>query len=74
MPLFLTPFFFGAFCKKEHSVRAIKNLFGENAYRIPITANKSMTGHLLGASSAVEAISLVKTLQQNIIPRQLIRR
>lgn len=47
---------------------AIKKLFGENAYQIPITANKSMTGHLLGASSAVEAIALVKTLQQNIIP------
>lgn len=47
---------------------AIKKLFGEHAYRIPITANKSMTGHLLGASSAVEAIALVKTVQQNIIP------
>jgi 3-oxoacyl-[acyl-carrier-protein] synthase II len=47
---------------------AIKKLFGEHAYRIPITANKSMTGHLLGASSAVEAIALVKSLQQGIIP------
>jgi 3-oxoacyl-[acyl-carrier-protein] synthase II len=47
---------------------AIKKLFGEDAYRIPITANKSMTGHLLGASSAVEAIALVKSLQQGIIP------
>jgi 3-oxoacyl-[acyl-carrier-protein] synthase II len=47
---------------------AIKNLFGEHAYRIPITANKSMTGHLLGASSAVEAIALVKSLQHSIIP------
>lgn len=47
---------------------AIKKLFGEQAYRIPVTANKSMTGHLLGASSAVEAIALVKTLEHNIIP------
>jgi 3-oxoacyl-[acyl-carrier-protein] synthase II len=47
---------------------AIKKLFGDNAYRIPITANKSMIGHLLGASSAVEAIALVKSLQQSIIP------
>lgn len=47
---------------------AIKRLFGEHAYEIPVTANKSMTGHLLGASSAVEAIALVKTLQQNIVP------
>ncbi|MBP1903522.1 3-oxoacyl-[acyl-carrier-protein] synthase II [Paenibacillus turicensis] len=47
---------------------AIKRLFGKYAYEIPVTANKSMTGHLLGASSAVEAIALVKTLQQNIVP------
>jgi 3-oxoacyl-[acyl-carrier-protein] synthase II len=46
---------------------AIKRLFGENAYRIPVIANKSMMGHLLGASSAVEAIALVKSLQKNII-------
>ncbi|SEU01398.1 beta-ketoacyl-ACP synthase II [Paenibacillus sp. NFR01] len=47
---------------------AIKKLFGEQAYRIPVTANKSMTGHLLGAASAVEAVALVKTLEQNLIP------
>lgn len=47
---------------------AIKKLFGEHACRIPVTANKSMTGHMLGAASAVEAVALVKTLEQNIIP------
>ncbi|WP_116232697.1 beta-ketoacyl-ACP synthase II [Paenibacillus sp. VMFN-D1] len=47
---------------------AIKALFGASAYKIPITANKSMTGHLMGASSAVEAVALIKTLQNNIIP------
>lgn len=47
---------------------AIRRLFGAHAQRIPVTANKSMTGHLLGASSAVEAVALVNTLQHNLIP------
>lgn len=47
---------------------AIKKLFGASAARIPITANKSMTGHSMGASSALEAIALIKSLQNNIIP------
>lgn len=47
---------------------AIKQVFGEHAYRIPVTANKSMTGHMLGASGGIEAIALVKSLQEGIIP------
>ncbi|MES9685510.1 beta-ketoacyl-ACP synthase II [Gottfriedia acidiceleris] len=47
---------------------AIKNLFGEHAYKIPVTANKSMLGHMLGAAGGVEAIALVKSLQDGIIP------
>jgi len=47
---------------------AIKRLFGDNAYQIPVTANKSMLGHMLGASGGVEAIALVKSLQEGIIP------
>ncbi|GGN91730.1 beta-ketoacyl-ACP synthase II [Saccharibacillus kuerlensis] len=47
---------------------AIKSVFGEDAYRIPVTANKSMTGHMLGASGAVEAIALVKMLQTGLVP------
>jgi 3-oxoacyl-[acyl-carrier-protein] synthase II len=47
---------------------AIKRLFGKDAYRIPITANKSMTGHMFGAAGGVEAIALVKSLQNGIIP------
>ncbi|MGR6542006.1 beta-ketoacyl-ACP synthase II [Paenibacillus tundrae] len=48
--------------------RAIKKLFGETAYRIPVTANKSMTGHMLGAAGGAEAISLIQTLRHGVIP------
>ncbi|MGM1046417.1 MAG: beta-ketoacyl-ACP synthase II [Bacillota bacterium] len=47
---------------------AIKHVFGPDAYHIPVTANKSMTGHMLGASGGIEAIALVKSLQEGIIP------
>lgn len=47
---------------------AIKKMFGEYASRIPITANKSIMGHMLGAAGGVEAIALVKSLQAGVIP------
>jgi 3-oxoacyl-[acyl-carrier-protein] synthase II len=47
---------------------AIKSVFGERAYRIPASANKSMTGHLLGASGALEAVFSILTLNHGIIP------
>jgi 3-oxoacyl-[acyl-carrier-protein] synthase II len=47
---------------------AIKRLFGTEANQVPITANKSMTGHMLGAAGGVEAIALVKSIQAGIIP------
>jgi 3-oxoacyl-[acyl-carrier-protein] synthase II len=47
---------------------AIKKVFGQDAYRIPVTGNKSMTGHMFGAAGGVEAIALVKSLQNGIIP------
>jgi len=46
---------------------AIKRAFGEYAYRIPISATKSMTGHLAGAAGGVEAIVSVLTIRDNII-------
>ncbi len=47
---------------------AIKTVFGENAYQIPVSSTKSMTGHLLGASGALEAIFCVRALQEGLIP------
>ena len=47
---------------------AIKKAFGTEAYNIPISSTKSMTGHLLGGAGAIEAIVCVKALQEGFIP------
>jgi 3-oxoacyl-[acyl-carrier-protein] synthase II len=46
---------------------AIKQVFGEHAYRVPVSSTKSMIGHGLGASGALESVACVKTLQTGII-------
>ncbi len=47
---------------------AIKTVFGEHAYQVPISSTKSVTGHLLGAAGAIEAIFCVRALQENLLP------
>ncbi len=49
-------------------LKAIKDVFGEHAYRMNIDSTKSMTGHLLGATGAVEAIACVLALRDGIVP------
>ncbi|MBC7399574.1 MAG: beta-ketoacyl-ACP synthase II [Mucilaginibacter sp.] len=49
-------------------IKAIQDVFGEDIYRINISSTKSMTGHLLGAAGAVEAIASILALNNGIIP------
>jgi len=51
--------------------RAIKQVFGEHAYRIPVTATKSMLGHMLGAAGAASALAAVLSIRDGIIPPTL---
>ena len=49
-------------------VKAIKEVFGEHAYKLNISSTKSMTGHLLGATGAIEAIASVLAVKNDVIP------
>ncbi len=49
-------------------VKAIKHVFGEHAYKLNISSTKSMTGHLLGAAGAVEALASVLAVKNDIVP------
>ena len=49
-------------------VIAIEKVFGEHAYNLNISSTKSMTGHLLGAAGAIEAIAAIKSIEHQIVP------
>jgi len=48
--------------------RAIQSVFGEHAYKVNISSTKSMTGHLLGAAGAIEAIASILAIKHGIVP------
>lgn len=52
----------------KHETQAIKNLFGEHAYKLAVSSVKSMIGHLLGAAGAIEAISTILAIKHETIP------
>jgi 3-oxoacyl-[acyl-carrier-protein] synthase II len=47
---------------------AIKALFGEHAYHVPVSSTKSMTGHMIGAAGAIEAVVCVLVIQHGVVP------
>src|SRR5262249_35552448 len=52
----------------EAETKALKNVFGEHAYRLAVSSTKSMIGHLLGASGAVELSATALTIRHGVIP------
>ena len=52
----------------KYETEAIKKIFGDMAYKIPVSSTKSMTGHLLGAAGGVETIICVKAVEENFVP------
>ena len=52
----------------KHETKAIKMALGEDAYRVPISSSKSMTGHLLGAGGALEAAICIMAMRDGLVP------
>ncbi len=58
----------GTLLNDQAETRAIKSAFGELAYKLPISSTKSMTGHMMGATGALEAIFCVQAIREGILP------
>ena len=58
----------GTLLNDQSETRAVKAAFGERAYEIPISSTKSMTGHMMGATGALEAIFCVQVVRQGVLP------
>lgn len=52
----------------QMETQAIKTVFGEQAYNVPISGTKSMTGHIMGATGAIEVVWCVKAMHEGLIP------
>ncbi len=48
--------------------QAVKKVFGDHAYRVPMSSTKSMTGHLLGAAGGIEAIAAIMAIREGMVP------
>lgn len=53
---------------EKYETMAIKGAFGEQAYKIPVSSTKSMTGHMLGAAGGMEAVFCIKAIEEGVIP------
>jgi 3-oxoacyl-(acyl-carrier-protein) synthase len=58
----------GTSLNDQSETRAVKAAFGEKAYRIPISSTKSMTGHMMGATGALEAIFCTQVVREGVLP------
>ena len=52
----------------EAETKALKKVFGDQAYELNVSSTKSMTGHLLGAAGAIEAIATIQALRHDVVP------